>query len=160
MMMGRFCSRRMAAAAPETTLAEAAARMAHLGVSTVVVLDIDGRPVGTLTDREIVVRLVARDLMPSETFVVEIMTTPVAPDFEDSFFDGPARGRQRPSRDESILVQGSYETLQGLVALDDALTLVDAELARRSGNAPSMNGTAPRKTESSDGLEGWNEHER
>jgi len=124
----------MATAAPETTLAEVAARMERLGVGTVVVLDIDGRPVGTLSEREIVLRAVARDLLPSDTFVVEVMSTPVPPELMASFMEGAVEGETRGGRDASILVPGPYETLSSLVALDDALTMVDAELARRGGS--------------------------
>jgi CBS domain-containing protein len=132
MAMGRFCSRRLATATPETTVAEAATRMVRLGVGTLVVLGVDGEPIGTLTEREILARLVACDLPPGDTFVVEIMTTPVSREFLMAFesHEGGGGGNGR----DSILMEGPYETLQGLVALDDALTLVDSELARRSGN--------------------------
>jgi hypothetical protein len=93
MPLGRVCSRRMATIDPDGTVEEAALQMARLGVDTLVVVEGDGTAAGVITDRDLVIRCLARSLSPRETFVGEIMTTPPPPGIQLQFLDltiGPA----------------------------------------------------------------------
>jgi hypothetical protein len=131
MPLGRVCSRRMATIDPDGTVEEAALQMARLGVDTLVVVEGDGTAAGVVTDRDLVIRCLARSLSPRETFVGEIMTSPPPPGIQLQFLD-LTMGR-RPGR-EPLVVQGEYETLPSLLALDDALSMVNRELARCGGS--------------------------
>jgi hypothetical protein len=132
MSVGRVCSRYMATTLPEGTVEEAATLMARLGVDTLVVVGGDGQALGIVTDRDLVVRCLARGGSPRETFVLEIMTTPVPAGFDLDFPDPRENGAH--GSDTPRMVRGSeYETLSGLLALDDVLALIDRELHREEG---------------------------
>lgn len=61
---------------PETSVLAAAQRMRERSVSCLVVLE-GRRPVGVLTERDIVRRTVAHGLNPQETTVNAVMTAPI-----------------------------------------------------------------------------------
>ncbi len=135
MNVGRVCSRFMATILPDGTVEEAAVRMASLGVDTLVVLAEDGFALGVVTDRDLVIRCIARGGAPRETFVLEIMTTPVPPGLAFEFPDEREAGDR--DADAGRLVRGAeYETLTSLLALDDALHLVQREMDREGGHGP------------------------
>ncbi len=122
MSAGRVRSRHVAPVPPDATVEEAARVMARSGVDTLVVVDGEERPLGTITDRDLVVRCIARGRAPGETFVSEVMTSPVP---------------------EELLGNHGYETLSSLLALDDALDLVQRAMdggqvvgGGRTGNGP------------------------
>ncbi len=128
--LGRVCSRRMATLESHGTVEEAAIRMARLGVDTLVVLDDTGEPMGVVTDRDLVVRALARGLAPGETFVAEIMTSPLPPGMDLEFLDLAIQGG---NGDQPLVLNDRYEHLSSLLALDDALALLDEEMERRVG---------------------------
>lgn len=136
MPLGRVCSRRMATIDPDGTVEEAALQMARLGVDTLVVVEGDGSAAGVITDRDLVIRCLARSLSPRETFVGEIMTTPPPPGIQLQFLELTVGGR---AGQEPLVLQAEYETLPSLLALEDALSMVDRELARCGG----FNGDGP-----------------
>jgi CBS domain-containing protein len=73
---GEICSREVVFAGRETTVQAAAKLMRHYHVGTVIVVDeADGRrrPVGIVTDRDIVVEVNATDLDPNVITVGDIM---------------------------------------------------------------------------------------
>lgn len=76
MSIGRICNRVIVTADPDESVRDAARRMAQKAVGTLVVVRGE-RPVGILTDRDIVVRAMANDRDPDVTPVSEIMTTPI-----------------------------------------------------------------------------------
>jgi CBS domain-containing protein len=67
---------------PRSTVAEAAERMKGLDVGILPVCDGD-RLMGMLTDRDIVVRIIADQRDPKQTTVIDAMTPQVAYCFED-----------------------------------------------------------------------------
>jgi hypothetical protein len=132
MPIGRVCSRYMATIAPEGTVEEAASHMARLGIDTLVVVNETSEAVGVVTDRDLVVRCLARGAPPRETFVAEIMTEPVPPDlaFRLAGLDDTADERDPSGR---VVRRDAYETLPSLLAIDDALHLLDREMGRGYG---------------------------
>ncbi len=71
------------AATPLTTIVEAACLMNEHRIGGLAVLDQDDRIVGVFTERDMMTRVVARELNPRETRVGDVMTSPVitcAPD--------------------------------------------------------------------------------
>jgi hypothetical protein len=114
----------------------AAERMADLGIDTLVVLDGSGEPVGFVTDRDLVVRCIARGLAVGETEVRAIMTSPVPPDLVLPILERADVGpNDRNGTPIHVLRGATYETLPSLLAIDDALTMVRLEMARQSGGA-------------------------
>ena len=62
---------------PDRTIADAAKRMAAKKIGGLVVVE-HGRPIGLLTDRDILWNVTAKGKNPSKVFVRDIMTSPVA----------------------------------------------------------------------------------
>ena len=114
--LGDVMTRNVEVVRPDTTLQEAAAKMADLDVGTMPVCDGD-RLVGLLTDRDVTVRAVARGAGPG-TPVREIMTSTVRYAFEDDPVDRAVKTmKKRKIRRLPILDR--ERRLTGIVSLGD-----------------------------------------
>ncbi len=81
-LVREIMSNRPRTGTPGMTVKEAAALMLREGVGSLIVLE-DGQPVGMLTERDILYKVVAVGKMPSRTKVESVMSSPVltvAPD--------------------------------------------------------------------------------
>jgi CBS domain-containing protein len=112
----------------ETVLA-VADRMKTRNVGTMVVVDAENRPVGIVTDRDLVVRCMAARRDPSLTSVEDVMT------------GKPTTVTQHGARDISLLLmkEGGFRRLPvvddarrlvGLLSLDDVVRTLAADMAR------------------------------
>lgn len=72
--VGERMSRDVSAVGPDSTLVEAAQQIRISGVGAVPVLDRDGECVGILTERDIVVRLLAEECEPRAALVRDVAT--------------------------------------------------------------------------------------
>jgi CBS domain-containing protein len=128
MKTGDICKRQVVTVAPDATLCAAAKLMRSSHVGCVVVLDAARKPVGILTDRDIVVEVVAAEVDPRLIKVEEVMTRhPTlaleADDVSWSLKVMRDRGvRRLPVMDEA-------GQLVGIVALDDLLESAATELS-------------------------------
>jgi CBS domain-containing protein len=77
MSVGRICTRVVATATPDESVLVVARRMEENNVGTLVVVDEARRPLGIVTDRDIVTRTVAAERLPRETPVKAVMTPEV-----------------------------------------------------------------------------------
>ena len=111
-------------------LNEAARLMREHHVGSLVVVeerDAGKSPIGMLTDRDIAIAVVARDLDPRTLAVSEVMTTEVVSvRDDDSVLDALALMRRRGVR--RVPVVTSAGLLVGIVTLDDLLRIVVAQL--------------------------------
>jgi CBS domain-containing protein len=123
MLLNTFCILDVACCTPRTTALEAAhlMRKKHTG-DLVVVEDDEERqePLGIVTDRDIVVEVLAKGLDPATTLVSSIMRTPVviAREDEDS---SQTLERMRDHGVRRIPVVGSRGKLVGIVTVDDMM---------------------------------------
>jgi CBS domain-containing protein len=118
----------LATAKPEESVWDAARRMAEYEVGTLVVLDAHGgeHAVGILTDRDIVIRCLARSLDPRETHVAQVMTSPAhAVSQRTPIEDAIAKMGDAATR--RLVVTGDDERVVGILSLDDVLELLVAE---------------------------------
>jgi CBS domain-containing protein len=76
---------------PETSLQEVAQRMAEFDCGEIPVCDDRNIPVGVVTDRDIVCRIVARGWNPSELTARECMSVPVVTAIPDMSIESCAR---------------------------------------------------------------------
>jgi signal-transduction protein with cAMP-binding, CBS, and nucleotidyltransferase domain len=113
--------------AADRTITQAALEMDHLAVGALVVVEPNGRPAGIVTDRDLVVRAVARRADP-EARVDSVMTTDLvalAPDADlrEAFgiFERHAL-RRLPLVADDVVV--------GMLTMDDLVVDVSADLAR------------------------------
>lgn len=128
-----FCTRQVVRAQGSASLREAAALMREQHVGALVVVEKkEGveRPVGILTDRDIVVAVVAvPGARPEGIRVADAMSTDiVAAREDDGMFEVIARMSERAVR--RLPVVGPDGGLKGVVSLDDVLRVLAAELGQ------------------------------
>jgi CBS domain-containing protein len=128
MTAGTICSRPVATARPTESVQIAARRMADEGVGTLVVVEHDNpeTAIGIVTDRDIVLRAVAKHLSGDMSRVGSIMSTPVHWIAEDASVD-EALSRMAIAGTRRLVVTDSHQRLVGVLGLDDVLDLVIRE---------------------------------
>jgi CBS domain-containing protein len=128
-----LCGPHVALADPGASVRDAALQMRNEHVGALVVVERRGgveRPVGILTDRDIVVAVIAvPEARPESIRVADAMSTDLALARED---DGLYEIVQRMSARavRRLPVVGADGSLRGLVTLDDVLRVLGAELAQ------------------------------
>lgn len=126
MSAGKVCVREVLVATPGEKVREAARRMQKADVGSLVVLDLDRRPVGILTDRDITLRCVAEGLDPEQTMVSAVMTAPAVCVPESTpIEDTLSRMVGIPAR--RLVVTDAAGRLAGILALDDVVELLAEE---------------------------------
>jgi CBS domain-containing protein len=131
MPIAEICSRGVVIANPGDSLRTVAElmRVHHVG-SVVVTRDDAGlcRPLGIITDRDIVLALVAKDVSPDAVSAGDVMSEPLETINEsDEVWQALDRMRSRGVRRLPVL--GTQGELVGIVSADDLLELVAEELA-------------------------------
>jgi CBS domain-containing protein len=102
--------------------------MRDRGVGTLIVVNDLNEPMGLLTDRDVVLRVVARERDPARTPVVEVMTAMPATILESSSIES-ALGNMLTGRYRRIPVVNGMGELRGIVSLDDVLRLLAEEFS-------------------------------
>jgi CBS domain-containing protein len=132
MKAGEFCNRQVVIAHRDESLAEAARRIRDFHVGTLIVVDEqDGRriPVGMLTDRDLVVSVLAGDGRDFDALVVgDVMSTELVTAREDdNLLDALKRMRSFGVR--RLPIVNEKGGLEGIVTFDDLVDLVAEELS-------------------------------
>jgi len=141
MAIADYCRKDVCTVAPAATLREAAERMAAAGTGCAVVVAADGQPLGVLTDRDLALRILCDHLDPGGVRVEELrLPEPVMLRLDQPLVEA-ARCLRR-HRFRRLPVVTDTGALAGIVAADDLLQVVAAELAglaaavaRQLGNA-------------------------
>jgi len=131
MSIGRIATRVVATATPKESVLAVARRMAQHQVGAIVVVDSDNKPVGIVTDRDIVVRGVAREFDLDETPVSVVMTREVRT-VDESLPIEQAIATMSSAGARRLVVTGSEGRLVGLASMDDVIELL-AEEAKSIG---------------------------
>lgn len=119
MLMMDLVNRAPVTVLPEASVLEAARLMRDRNVGSVVVYD-EGRVVGILTDRDVVMALADGRFVGGEQVVSELMTRdPVCLESRDDVDTGLAR--MRAHRVRRVPVLNEQGELVGIVSLDDML---------------------------------------
>jgi CBS domain-containing protein len=133
MSISQICRRQVVTVGREVDVAAAARVMRdeHVGY-LVVTAEASGRPLGVLTDRDIVLKVTARDRDPADVKVGEVMTSdPVVADLDADI--GETLRRMREIGVRRVPVVDSQGRLAGVVALDDVIDHLFAQLAAVAG---------------------------
>ena len=69
-------TKKVLTASPNTTVAKAAKMMAERGVGSIIIVR-GKKPVGILTERDLLMKVVSVDLIPSRVHVGKIMSAPI-----------------------------------------------------------------------------------
>jgi CBS domain-containing protein len=134
--VGEICNRKVVTATAETTVAAAARLMRQYHVGSIVIVDeieSGGRlPVGIVTDRDLVVEVLAPDLDPKAITVGDIALEPMVTAREsEGLLEAMEIMRQKGVRRLPVVNAAGY--LVGIVSIDDLLQLLSEqvmELAR------------------------------
>jgi len=138
MSIGKHCNPNVVCASRDTTVLEAAHLMRHNHVGDVIVVDeVEGgkRPVGIVTDRDIVVEVVSARLDPAAVQLRDLQTRPLVAvrdgaDYAESVRSMVQHGvRRMPVIDDAGL-------LVGVITLDDLLRELARPLAELSNIPP------------------------
>ena len=112
---------------PSTPVTEAATIMREENIGSLVVVGVDKRLLGIITDRDIVVSVVANGKSPVETVVEDVMTSELITVQEDeSVFEILRVLGKNSIRRVPVLRRGR---LVGIVSVDDLIVLVVTELS-------------------------------
>lgn len=131
MTVGEVCTRSVVTATAGELISEAAKRMRDMHVGTVVVVENKGenRPVGILTDRDIVIGPVAQSPDRIGALVVgDVMTRDIATVLEDDTVHS-ALETMRSRGIRRVPVVGRDGRLEGLLAFDDVVEVMSSELS-------------------------------
>ncbi|HYQ72363.1 MAG TPA: CBS domain-containing protein [Gammaproteobacteria bacterium] len=131
MQAAELCNRQVITASRDMSIPDAARLMRDSHVGSLVVTDTrEGKvlPVGILTDRDIVIEIVAKDISLHEVTVGDIMTFALLKVTEDeNIFDVAQRMRARGVRRVPVISRKGE--LIGIIAADDILKLLSEELS-------------------------------
>jgi len=130
MQVGHICSTRTITCHPESTVLEAAELMRkhHVG-NLVIVEEVGGvlMPMGIVTDRDIVVIVIAEGLDPKSIKAIDIMTSELmTADEDEDVFETVERMRFKGVR--RIPIVNKNGGLVGIVSVDDIWKFVTKEM--------------------------------
>ena len=130
MSIGEICNRKVVVMQAEESVAEAARLMRDQHVGSVLIVDEQGGkrvPVGIVTDRDLVVEVIAPELDPEVITVGDIMMTGFAVVKEETgVFEAIQYMRAKGVR--RLPVVDIEEKLVGIVTLDDLIILLSERL--------------------------------
>jgi len=125
MSLNRVCRKDVVTVSPHTNLLEVARLLRSQHVGSVIVVE-EYRPVGILTDRDIIVKVVAEEKDPKALQAYEIMTTnPALVNINLDPLDATRIMRDRGLR--RLPVVDEHRHLLGIMTLDDVLGLLGRE---------------------------------
>lgn len=133
-----ICKRAVVTVLPQDDLLSVAhvMRDQHVGYLVVVEPGIKPgtlRPVGVLTDRDLVISVMARGVNPRELRVADVMTRDLVAACEDDSLR-VALAQMRRVGVRRLPVIGEYGELAGVISIDDAIDALTQELSAIAGS--------------------------
>lgn len=135
MNVGQVCGRHVVTVLPDIDLTAAAQLMREKHVGYLVVVESDNmrRPVGVLTDRDIVVSVVAMKTDPASLTVGDIMTSRVIWTDEQTTLDAALVQMHRNGVRRLPVLAPNGEVV-GVLSIDDVLQSIMTELDHAAGS--------------------------
>lgn len=126
MSLGEYCNREVVIAEKDIGIQEAARLMREFHVGDLVIVERFGDrnvPIGIVTDRDLVIEVVAQDVLMESLTIGDVMYTDLATaQEEDDLWDTLNRMRSLGVR--RMPVVNSEGGLEGILTLDDVLELI------------------------------------
>lgn len=138
MPIGELCNREVVFATKKTSITEAAQLMRQYHVGDLVVADlVEGKPVpvGIVTDRDIVIKIIGKSLSIEDFTVNDIMSQQLICVPENEGLIETIR-LMRANGIRRIPVVNEKKGLEGIVSVDDMLDLLAEELTELAKVAP------------------------
>ena len=129
MSVGRICNREVDTARPAESVYVIAERMHQRAVGSLVVVNDASEPIGIVTDRDLVARVLAKGASPIETKLRDVMTPGPKTISEESPIES-ALALMRKGSFRRLPVVDPDHKLVGLVSLDDILMLLAGEFTQ------------------------------
>lgn len=130
MLIGEACNREVMIIGPEAAIDEVARLMREYHVGNLIVVDESGGkrlPVGIVSDRDLVVEVLAEGVALDAVNVGDIMSRePLTAGEDDELFDTLRRMRERGVR--RVPVVDREGALAGILAVDDVIDLLAEQL--------------------------------
>jgi len=137
MKLHELMSREIELILADSTVQEAAVRMASRNVGFLPVVE-NSLPVGVITDRDIVVRCIARGEDPRQTLVGRAMTPSIEIINQEASVEEAAR-RMKEKQIRRLMIEDADGRLVGVVALGDlAVDVPDTQLTGETLEAVSQ----------------------
>lgn len=141
MNVGEICERDTVTIRPQEDLLAAAQLMREKHVGFLIVVEpavAEGawHPVGVLTDRDVVITVVAREANPRSLRVEDVMTRKPAQIQADESLDAALREMRRVGV-RRLPVVGERGALYGVISLDDVLARIAEQLQHVAGSIRS-----------------------
>ena len=129
MTVGEICMRETVVSGRQTSIVEIARLMRGAHVGSIVVVDDDGRtPVGVITDRDLVVEILATEIGTESVTAGDVMSADlITVEQDESVFDAVQTMRERGIRRMPV-VDGAG-LLVGIVTMDDLIEFLVEELS-------------------------------
>lgn len=126
MTAGEYCNREVVITGQDVSVTEAAMLMKQHHVGDLVVVEKQGEktlPIGIITDRDIVVEVIAQKADPDSLIIKDIMSTDlITVEEKEALLDTLALMQNQGVR--RIMVVDAQGSLQGLLSADDAIELI------------------------------------
>lgn len=145
MTVGKACTRLVVTAHPEETVQAVAKRMAQYDVGSLIVVEAH-TPVGIITDRDLVLRVMAQD-SPSQELAVRVVMTGNPVCVQEHMSIEEAIALMRGYQIRRLVVVNEAKQLVGILALDDLLLRLGEEQHALAGLMRAARG---RRAECSD----------
>lgn len=127
MSLANLSRREVVSIKRDATVLEAAKIMEEMNVGSVVIVD-DEQPLGILTDRDIIIRVISKSLDPSTTPVNEVMTSEVV-FLREQMGLYEALEQMKASGIRRLPVINVKGNLSGIITMDDIISLLGKEIS-------------------------------
>lgn len=132
MSVGYYCKRSVVTASKQDSIVTAAQLMRQNHIGCLVIVEDTGtgnKPVGVLTDRDLVVEILAAEINPDDVTVGDIMSFELLTAWEtDSIWETLQRMRVKGVRRVPVVDQKGL--LTGILSSDDLLEVLSEELSQ------------------------------
>jgi CBS domain-containing protein len=138
MSLERFCRRPVVTLPPTTSIQDAALEMREQHVGAILIVEAE-RPIGIVTDRDIVLRAVAEGRDLRATPIGDVMSRSVQVVRDDDKIDDAVNAIRAAGVRRIPIVDGKGKPV-GMVTLDDLVVLMAGELSTAAGAVRSNRG--------------------
>jgi len=142
MSIMEFCTMDVVTVQEKENVQEVARKMEKMNVGTVIVIDSKSAPIGILTDRDIVVKVVSSGKDPKTTVMKDIMNPHVATLREDEGLMNATRIMAEHGVRRLPVVNGKG-MLAGILSMDDILMVLEREFNNLSKTIVQSMNTNP-----------------